>query len=245
MMILFIHSLNKHLLNYNYYVPGSILDARKASVTYRICHRGIYILLGETVNKQTNRCIYNLKFRSGKGYEEWEREREIMGQHVVNYRIQGAEQMLIFFSSTFLPSAFLRLFHVHCYAQDAHNPPFENPHHVSWPFPSLAVFVLTSHRTSCRPGARHWALSDGRASTRGRRLVSGKGKAQKQMRHDTTTGIPFSARAAALSWGLALLGLGTAPGQSFQFRNEEILWKYHTDYQGSSFSPKFVCDNEA
>ena len=45
-------------------MPGSILDVRKATVnkTYRICHHGIYILLGETINKQMNRCTYNLIF---------------------------------------------------------------------------------------------------------------------------------------------------------------------------------------
>ena len=47
----------------NYYVPNSILDARKEAVikTYRTCH-GIRILLGDTNNKQVSRCTHNLIF---------------------------------------------------------------------------------------------------------------------------------------------------------------------------------------
>lgn len=80
-MVLFIHSLNKHLLNYKLLVYSSILDARKAAgnETYRICHHRICILVGETANEQVKRCIYNVIFRSTKSYaKDSERgEREI------------------------------------------------------------------------------------------------------------------------------------------------------------------------
>ena len=61
----------------NYYVPNSILDARKEAVikTYRTCH-GICILLGDTNNKQVNRCTHNLIFWSEKYYEKWVWERD-------------------------------------------------------------------------------------------------------------------------------------------------------------------------
>lgn len=50
-------------------MPSSVVDPRNTVMnkTNRICRHGIYILLGDTVNKEINRCTYKLISRSEKG----------------------------------------------------------------------------------------------------------------------------------------------------------------------------------